>query len=144
MRLFAGEIIKQQSAREATQNISEFQQLDSVNQKVLNNSTFKESITSKAEKLSFPGIKTLHTWVTTDKRSKAVICGVVQGWNISGARKSLATKRDFESVGGSSGGAGITGNPVNSSTNQPQKSKGYDPTKPTNRKTVQSLESEDF
>ncbi len=144
MRSFAGEIVKNEAARELTSNLEEFGQLDDVIQKLDVDSSFSQNIKSKAGVLNFPGIKTLHTWQTLDKRSGSVICGVVQGWNISGAEKALASKREFESVGGSSGGAGITGNPVNSSTNQPQKSKGYDPTKNTERKIVESLESEDF
>jgi hypothetical protein len=144
MRSFAGEIVKNESGRELTSKLEEYGQLDGVVQKLEVGSTFDQNIKSRAEKLSFPGIKTLHTWQTLDKRSGTVICGVVQGWNISGAEKALASKREFESVGGSSGGAGLTGNSVNSSVNQPQKSKGYDPTKSSGSKIVESLESEDF
>ena len=144
LRSFAGEIVKQQSARDLTQKLEEFSDLENVTQQIETSSTFNETISTKAAKLNFPGIRTLHTWQTVDKRSGAVICGVVQGWNITNARKAVATKREFEDIGGSRGGQGITGNTNSSVGNPSSAKKGYDPTKASGNKKVQSIESEDF
>lgn len=144
LRTFAGEIVKQQAARNLSQTLKEFSDLENVTQQIDTSSTFKQTITSKSAILDFPGIKTLHRWQTVDKRSGAVICGVVQGWNISTAKKSIATKREFEEVGGSKGGAGLTGVPSSRKADSPATKKGYDPTKASSNPTVESLESEDF
>lgn len=144
LRTFAGEIVKQQAASNLSQNLEEFSDLENVTQQIERSSTFKETITSKSAELKFPGIRTLHRWQTVDKRSGAVICGVVQGWNISNAKKSIATKKEFEAVGGSKGGEGLTGAPSSKQADSSAAKKGYDPTKASSNPTVESLESEDF
>ena len=57
LRTFAGEIVKQQAARNLSQTLEEFSDLENVTQQIDNSSTFKETITSKSAKLAFPELE---------------------------------------------------------------------------------------
>lgn len=142
LRAFVGELMVVDSGRDQVSSLKEFGQLEKVSQNYQVDSAYTDNIRAKAEELGFPGIKKLRTWQIADKRSGVVICGVISGWNISNAERSVSERARNESIGASKGGQGITGKSRLNGT-QSQQDNRYDPNKSGSTR-VESLESEEF
>jgi len=100
------------------------------------------SIKTFADDLKIPGVSTVRTWSTQDKRSNSFIAGVVRRWDISSAESALSDASDFESVGASKGGQGVQGKSSSSSSGAASRTETF--SGDSGSYSHQSMESEDF
>ena len=142
IRSFVGETVAFSNAKQESERNAQFsdEELETQIER-----TQKTSIQATAKSLKLPGISTLRTWNTMDKRSGTFIVGVVRRWDIGGATKAIADAKDFDSVGAGHGGSGIQGSPQtepiqkNSENKKEKVSVGSE-----NSYSHESMESEDF
>lgn len=149
LRDFAGELVAADIQKEMIEKSQEFGQMDKALAETEVDSSNREKVKARAEKLTVQGKETIRTWTTKDNRSGRVIAGAVVSWSLSNAVAADADRASFAQSAGSTGGAGTLGSggaaagkagprPSAGSTKQT-----YDPTAKTSNK-VQSREPDPF
>jgi hypothetical protein len=149
LRDFAGELVAADIQMEMIEKSQEYGQMDKALAETEVDSSFKQSVTTRADKLTVQGKETIRTWSTKDTRSGRIIAGAVVAWSLSNAVAADGDRRAFADSAGSKGGKGTMGassqvgpkaapRPAAGSSKET-----YDPTTKTKNK-VQSREADPF
>lgn len=147
IRSFVGESVAYEGALEVVESLEEFDELESAVGRLSQSREQRNQVAAKSGALKIPGIVTMKQWSTQDKRSGALIVGVVRVCSFASAQTANRERGELESGAGSRGGEGMSnnyGNPTSQGsgsnaseykTIDKEHSDGY---------SNESIESEDF
>ena len=150
LRDFAGELVSADLQMELVEKSQEFGQMDKALAETEVDSSFKQNVSARADKLTVQGKDTIRTWSTKDTRSGRIIAGAVVSWNLSNAIVADGDRTTFNQSSGSKGGSGTLGSAGSGASTKsgarpaaPSKNETYDPTAKTKNK-VQSRDADPF
>ena len=147
IRSFVGESVAYKSALETIETQEEFEGLGDTVGQLAQSREQRNEVAAKSGALTIPGIVTLRSWSTQDKRSGTSIVGVVKMCSLASAQEANRQREDMEAIGGSAGGSGMSNQTDSSAYGSQSPTSNTCGTSKDEQSTSyshESMESEDF